>query len=79
MAKNLPANAGDANDEGLIPELGRYPGERKGKPLQDFLPGKFHGQRSLEGNSPWGCKESDLTEHVHSQPNSESHCVSSAF
>ena len=21
-----------------------------------FLPGKFHGQRSLEGYSPWGCK-----------------------
>ena len=27
------------------------------------LPGKFHGQRSLEGYSPSGCKESDLTEH----------------
>ena len=65
MAKNLPANAGDANDEGLIPELGRYPGERKGKPLQDFLPGKFHGQRSLEGNSPWGHRESAMTELIH--------------
>ena len=21
-----------------------------------FLPGKFHGHRSLEGYSPWGCK-----------------------
>ena len=27
-----------------------------------FLPGKFHGQRSLAGYSPWGCKESDMTE-----------------
>ena len=27
-----------------------------------FLPGKFHGQRSLEGYSPWCCKESDMTE-----------------
>ena len=25
--KNLPANAGDAGDEGLIPGLGRSPGE----------------------------------------------------
>ena len=27
-----------------------------------ILPGKSHGQRSLEGYSPWGCKESDTTE-----------------
>ena len=24
-----------------------------------------HGQRSLEGYSPWGHKESDMTEHAH--------------
>ena len=42
-------------------------------PLQEgmatpvFLSGEFHGQRSLVGYSPWGCKESDtteVTEHV---------------
>ena len=27
-----------------------------------FLPGKFHGQRSLAGYSPWGGKESDTAE-----------------
>ena len=27
-----------------------------------FLPGEFHGQRSLAGYSPWGHKESDTTE-----------------
>ena len=27
-----------------------------------FLPGEFHGQRSLPGYSPWGLKESDMTE-----------------
>ena len=27
-----------------------------------ILPGKSHGQRSLEGYSPWGRKESDTTE-----------------
>ena len=28
-----------------------------------FLPGEFHGQRSLVGSwgSPWGCKELDTT------------------
>ena len=25
-----------------------------------FLSEKFHGQRSLAGYSPWGCKESDM-------------------
>ena len=34
MVKNLPANAGDAGDEGLIPGLGRSPGEENGNPLQ---------------------------------------------
>jgi len=28
------------------------------------LPGEFHGQRSLAGYSPWGCKESDTTEQL---------------
>jgi len=27
--------------------LGRSPGEGNGNPLQDYLPGKSHGQRSL--------------------------------
>ena len=31
-------------------------------PTQVLLPGKSHGQRSLVGCSPWGCKESDTTE-----------------
>ena len=29
-----------------------------------FLPGKFHGQRSLVGYSPWGRRESDMTEQL---------------
>ena len=29
-----------------------------------FLPGESHGQRSLAGYSPWGCKESDTTERL---------------
>ena len=34
VVKNLPANAGDARDAGLIPRPGRCPGERNGNPLQ---------------------------------------------
>ena len=52
-----------AGDPGSIPELGRSPGEGNRNPLQyPFLPGKFHGQRSLAGYSSWGHKESDTTE-----------------
>ena len=40
-----------------------YPWRRKWQPAPVFLPGKFHGQRSLAGYSPWGRKESDMTEH----------------
>ena len=29
-----------------------------------FLPGEFHGQRSLAGHSPWNRKESDITERL---------------
>ena len=34
MVKNLPADAGDLRDLGLIPELGRSPGGGNGNPLQ---------------------------------------------
>ena len=51
MVKNLPANAGDARDVGLIPGLGRSTGVGNGNPLQYSLPEKFHGQRSLVGYS----------------------------
>ena len=34
MVKNLPANAGNIKDVGLIPGLGRSPGEGNGNPLQ---------------------------------------------
>ena len=49
--KNLPANAGDARGVGSVPALGRSPGEGNGNPLQYFLSGEFHEQRSLVGYS----------------------------
>ena len=58
--KNLPPNAGDVRDTGSIPGSGRSPGGENGKPLQ-ILPGESHGQKSLVGYSPWGCKESYTT------------------
>ena len=40
---------------------------RKWQPVPVFLLGTFHGQRSLVGYSPWGPKELDVTEHIHSE------------
>ena len=53
----------NAGDPGLIPGSGRSPG---GEWLltTGFLPGELHGQRSLVGYSPWGHKESDMTEQL---------------
>ena len=34
-------------------------------PTPVLLPGKSHGWRSLEGCSPWGREESDMTEWLH--------------
>ena len=62
MVKNLPSNAGDIRDGDLIPSLGRSPGGGHGNPHPVFMPGEFHGQKSLAGHSSWGCKELDTTE-----------------
>ena len=59
MVKNLPAMR-----ETWVSSLGwEGPLRREWLPTPVFfLPGEFHGQRSLVGYSPWGCKELDTTE-----------------
>ena len=53
--KNPPANAGDTRDVSSITGLaGSW--SRKWQCAPVFLPGKFHGQRSLVGPSLWGHK-----------------------
>ena len=52
VVKNLPANAGDIRDMHSMTGSVRSPGGRNGKPLPVFLPGEFHGQRSLVYSSP---------------------------
>ena len=51
-------------DLGSIPGLGRSPGRGHGNPPQYSCLENPHGQRSLEGYSPWGQKESDTTERL---------------
>ena len=41
-----------------------YSWRSKWQPTPVFLPGEFHGQRSLERFSLWGCKKSDMTEQL---------------
>ena len=43
------------------PWVRKIPWRRKWQPMPIFLPGKIHGQRSLAGYSPWGCKVLDTT------------------
>ena len=56
------ASACNAGYLGFDPWVGKIPWRRKWQPILVFVPGKSHGQRSLVGYSPWGCKESDTTE-----------------
>ena len=62
--KNPPASAGEGRDVNLIPgsRVRRFPRVGNGQPTPVFLPGIFHGQRSLAGNSSWGRKELHMTE-----------------
>ena len=55
-------SAYNAEDPGSVPRSERSPGERmEWQPTPVFLPGEFHGQRSLADYSPWGHEESDMT------------------
>ena len=46
------------------PWVRKIPWKREWQPTPVFLPEESHGQRSLVGCSPWGCKESDTTEQL---------------
>ena len=53
---------------GFDPWVGKIPWKRKWQPTPVFLPGTFHGQRSLAGYSLGGCKESDMmSTYTHTQ------------
>ena len=68
--KESTCNAGDV---GLIPRLGRSPGEGHGNPLQYSCLENPCGQRSLVGCSPWGCKELDTTEWLSMRARTHTH------
>ena len=66
VVKNPPVNAWDERDMGSIPGSGKSPGVGNGNLLwYSFLPGIFHGQRSLAGYSPWGVTKSWMQLSTH--------------
>ena len=59
--KRLPA----MQESQFDPWVRKIPWRQKWQPTPILLPGEFHGKRSLAGYSPWGCKQSDMTERLH--------------
>ena len=70
MVKHLPAM-----QETRVQFLGQEePLEKAMAPTPVFLPGESHGQRSLEGYSPWDHKESDMIERLtHTHTHTHTH------
>ena len=62
LGRGFPAGS-DGKESGCnsTPGSGRSPGGGHGNPLQYFCLENSHGQRSLAGYNPWGCKQSDTT------------------
>ena len=60
MIKNLPA----MQETEFSPWVRKIPWRRDWQPTPVFLPGESQGQRSLLVYSPWGRKESDMTERL---------------
>ena len=60
MIKNLPA----VQETWVQFLVGKIPWRKEWQPNPVFLPGEFHGQRSLVGYSPWSRKEWDTTERL---------------
>ena len=63
VLRSPPANAGDIRDLSSMPRLGKSPWVGNGRqPTPVVLAGVSHGQRSLVEYSPWGHRQSDMTE-----------------
>ena len=67
VVKNLPTNAGDRREMGL-PWIGKITWRRAWQATAVSLPGESQGQRRLAGYSPWGHRESYITETEHTCP-----------
>ena len=64
---------------GFEPWVGKLLWRRKWQLTAVFLPGKCHAQRSLMGCSPWGHKESEMTEHTHTHTRDDHETIEHNF
>ena len=62
MVNNPPANARDVKRNRFSPWVRKIPWKKEWLLTPVFLPRESLGWGSLAGYSPWGCKESDMTE-----------------
>ena len=60
MVKNLPA----MQETQVQSRVRKIPWTRAWQPIPVFLPGEFHGLKSLMSYSPWGHRDSDMTEQL---------------
>ena len=65
MVKNLPANAGDTGDTGLVPGLGTSPGVGNGNPLQYSCLENSMDRGAWQGASPQGSQKSQTQLSTH--------------
>ena len=72
-------SAYNAGDLGSIPGFRRSPGRGHDNPYPVFLPGEFHGWRSLADYSPWGRKESETTVRLSTQHMSDTRLCGLSF
>ena len=79
MVKNPIANVG-LKRLGFNPWLRKIPWSGAQQPTPIFLPGEFHGQRSLAGYSPWSYKELDTTEQlIYTPTHTHTHTLATNF
>ena len=77
VVKNLPINAGAIEDLGSNPGSGRSPGVGNGSPLQySCLENPMDRGAWQTTYSPWGRKESDMTEQAHTRSHTQTHTYS---
>ena len=58
---------------GFNPWVRKIPWRIQWQPTPVFLPRESHGQRSLASYSAWGCKETDMTEHIYTYTHTHTH------
>ena len=64
MVQKVKKSTFNAGDPGSIPGSGRSPGEGNGNPLQYSCLENSMDRGAWQATSPWGYKESDMTEQI---------------